>query len=937
MGGPNNDTFNVSPSRYATILIDGGAPSFSQAGVPPGDTLNFNPLGNSITLTGNTIFTNGGSPAYQGVSFQDIESLPFTPLGTTTASYQMLGTATSPLQAGYTGILPTAAYTAALGYGWLGGLPASGGGFDRGAISSSPFANLIRGGQYGTSGTGGSRIFQANVADGYYMVSVKMGDLTNARPQMVVTNADTNQVVLPNVSTVSGQVAEQTFVIDVTDGTMDLNFSVQGTSAYWSVNGIDIRPAVLLSEGFAPAGPFTADGVSVDTVTASHVTPNAELTVTTSMGSIVSADVDPNIAGVQVMANALGQATIAVQRPSGTGQAVISMEEVSGAQTGLGLITYTLPTTRRFDFNAAGSPTQLPSSPPTVGGYFGVLPTQTYTANTGFGWVGTLPTGGFDRGVLSGTTYSNLLRDGSYGYLTGASTFRVDLPNGTYQVTVTQGDATVARDEMNVAVTVGSGAGLTNISSPLGQFVTNTFTATTSGGQLQLTFSDSGGEPYWVVNALEIRPVAAAVSVNPVSSSVGADGVTLDTVNVTGATPGAVYTLASSLGTITGVSDADTRYVGVQVVAPGSGNFSFQVQSPSATGVANVTVTEVTGASAGAASVTYTAAATRRYDFGTSTSPVASGFVQGLTTDALATKGEGWVNPAAITAYNTGSGGATTTTALYEDFDYANTVQTLQIQAAPSTTYSVRVYVGDSRINPNGSYSIQVRAYDSASTPPAFSSPIVTAPGGFMSFVVANIAVGASGKINLDIQATTAGKSWVLDGLDVWMGAPGGPNDPGAAPELATTVVKNSKAPLLTQAQLAPVVQEAKSLLLAAGLTSAQLAILNSVTFQIQNLDAQGELGVTDLGAKTIVLDDNGDGCGWFIDPTGTKVVPKNRYDLLTVVMHEMVHVLGVDDVNPSLDPNDLMTQTLSTGIRRMPTAADISGTVTANPTTTHH
>ncbi len=50
----------------------------------------------------------------------------------------------------------------------------------------------------------------------------------------------------------------------------------------------------------------------------------------------------------------------------------------------------------------------------------------------------------------------------------------------------------------------------------------------------------------------------------------------------------------------------------------------------------------------------------------------------------------------------------------------------------------------------------------------------------------------------------------------------------------------------------------------------------------------------------------------------------------------EMVHVLGVDDVNPALDPNDLMTQTLSTGIRRMPTAADTSGAVTASPAAVH-
>ncbi|MBN8908353.1 MAG: hypothetical protein J0H99_17385, partial [Rhodospirillales bacterium] len=41
-------------------------------------------------------------------------------------------------------------------------------------------------------------------------------------------------------------------------------------------------------------------------------------------------------------------------------------------------------------------------------------------------------------------------------------------------------------------------------------------------------------------------------------------------------------------------------------------------------------------------------------------------------------------------------------------------------------------------------------------------------------------------------------------------------------------------------------------------------------------------------------------------------------YDLLTVVMHELGHVLGLDDVNPAVDPNGLMSETLPLGTRHL-------------------
>src|SRR5205085_2852778 len=159
-------------------------------------------------------------------------NLPFSPLGTTTKRFDLNNDGTSLTQAGYTAALPGDTYTAGNGYGWETAVA----GFDRGAGLSSPFASLLRDAHWGSS----SRTFRVDVAPGFYLVSVKMGDATYVRDQMRVTNADNSQVLADNITTAIGQFAERSFVVRDTGGKIRLTFSDQGGSdPYWVVNAVE--------------------------------------------------------------------------------------------------------------------------------------------------------------------------------------------------------------------------------------------------------------------------------------------------------------------------------------------------------------------------------------------------------------------------------------------------------------------------------------------------------------------------------------------------------------------------------------------------------------------------------------------------------------------------------------------------------------------------
>lgn len=165
------------------------------------------------------------------------------------------------------------------------------------------------------------------------------------------------------------------------------------------------------------------------------------------------------------------------------------------------------PTSSVSEFHFAfGTPTS-----PAVTGFTAVNPGTTYSASTGYGW-------------QSGTVYSRddtapglAPYEDQYDYTTSA-TFAVDLPNGTYNVTVTMGDSGFSHDQQGVIL---QGAQVDSVTMGAGQFYTHTYSTTVTNGQLIIQLQDLGGDdPNVVINALDVlQTAAAAVTPAPATTS----------------------------------------------------------------------------------------------------------------------------------------------------------------------------------------------------------------------------------------------------------------------------------------------------------------------------------------------------------------------------------------------------------------------------------
>ena len=106
------------------------------------------------------------------------------------------------------------------------------------------------------------------------------------------------------------------------------------------------------------------------------------------------------------------------------------------------------------------------------------------------------------------------------------------------------------------------------------------------------------------------------------------------------------------------------------------------------------------------------------------------------------------------------------------------------------------------------------------------------------------------------------------------------------------------------------------------------MALLESVAFGVADLKGS-ILGLSSAGL--VLVDSNAAGWGWFVDDTpmadeefsaseSTEGQAATRMDLLTVLTHELGHILGLDDDYAGVQ-NAVMHGMLDIGQRYMPEA----------------
>jgi hypothetical protein len=141
-------------------------------------------------------------------------------------------------------------------------------------------------------------------------------------------------------------------------------------------------------------------------------------------------------------------------------------------------------------------------------------------------------------------------------------------------------------------------------------------------------------------------------------------------------------------------------------------------------------------------------------------------------------------------------------------------------------------------------------------------------------------------------------------------------------------------APAISTGDLNVILTAALGRLEQAGVSQPLLNRLSTVNAFLQPL-APGQLGEALVNQNAIVLSPDGAGHGWFVDPTPSQdeefaggsafagSPAAGREDLLTTVLHELGHLVGLADDNGTA----LMAESLPTGTRR----TDALGAVFAN------
>ncbi|HKP03564.1 MAG TPA: putative Ig domain-containing protein, partial [Chthoniobacterales bacterium] len=208
------------------------------------------------------------------------------------------------------------------------------------------------------------------------------------------------------------------------------------------------------------------------------------------------------------------------------------------------------------------------------------------------------------------------------------------------------------------------------------------------------------------------------------------------------------------------------------------------------------------------------------------------------------------------------------------------------------------------------------------------STPLMFASGGVPSVATKSTPRGSASD-------SAAGEAKIVSG--------GADRREDAAPAAAEHAKPEIQSATLTREQIESIVVEAKRRWAATGLSSEQGAALDRLQFDVADLAA---LYLGSAGADHIKLNRKAGDQEWFVDAppmtdgqfgkvisatqrfTEPEAAPAGRVDLLTAIMHEMGHALGLPDSYDVKDRENVMYGFLTSGERRLPANGQAIGAV---------
>ena len=387
------------------------------------------------------------------------------------------GTATSPVESGYARVTGTTAYSSSLGHGWFGGTVKS--------LERGPGTDLTRDFNYQRVGT-----FVVDVPVGTYQVTLTSGD---GGPYEHDQQIFLEGVSVDTFTTPAGDVAIRTYTVTVVDGQLTLFLDGSGgIDPNMVINALQVTSGSALTVSIGDAAIYEGGGRTTGTVERSGST--SEDLIVTLVSNDTSEATVPQTVTISAGQSSTSFDIDAVDDATVDGTHTVT---ITASAAGFGSGSDTLDVLdndassvfeRRFDFGTATSPLEPD--------YTRVTGTTAYSNSLGHGWLGGTVKS-LDRGP--GT---DLTRDFNYQRV---GTFVIDVPVGTYEVTLTAGDGGPYPHDQEVFL---EGVLVDAFMTPASDVVIRTYTVTVVDGQLTLLLDGSGGtDPNMVINALQVIAV----------------------------------------------------------------------------------------------------------------------------------------------------------------------------------------------------------------------------------------------------------------------------------------------------------------------------------------------------------------------------------------------------------------------------------------------